>query len=140
MAWTKLLNENRASGVIIKDDKILLIHRIRDDREYWVVPGGSVEEGESVEEALDREIMEELGIRVIEKELLFKIESIGRLEYCFLIKEYMGEPKMGGPELARMDEKNQFILEEREFSKLSEVNLLPREFIAKFAEFLQAQK
>ena len=33
---------------------------------------------------------------------------------------------MGGPELERMNEKNQYILEQRDVKKLSEINLLPK--------------
>lgn len=126
MTWTKILDKNRASGMIVKDDKVLLIHRLRDGRDYWVFPGGSIEEGESVEEALDREMTEELGIKVHEKELLFEIENAGRTEYCFLIKDYSGNPQIGGPELERMNEQNQYLLEEKSMAELHKINLLPK--------------
>ena len=137
ITWTKTLNKNRASGIIIKNNEILLIHRIRDDKEYWVIPGGSIEQGESIEQALDREILEELGVRVEQKELLFEMENSGRSEYHFLIKQYSGEPKMGGPELTRMNEQNQFILETRDLTKLSEINLLPFGVADKLHKFLR---
>ncbi len=38
----------------VEHRKVLLIHRIREDREYWVLPGGSVEHWESPEEACCR--------------------------------------------------------------------------------------
>jgi len=125
-SWTKTLNKDRASGIVIKDDKVLLIHRIRDDKEYWVFPGGSIEGNETIEEALGRELSEELSITVKDKKFLFKIENAGRFEHYFLITEYEGTPKMGGPELERMNEKNQYILEQRDVKKLSEINLLPK--------------
>ncbi len=125
MVWLKNLNKDRASGIIIEDDKILLIHRIRDDREYWVLPGGSVEEGESVEQALIREMEEELGIKIIEKEFAFAIENANRLEHNFLIKKYEGSCKIGGPELERMSDTNQFILEKVNLDEISKINLLP---------------
>ncbi len=52
----------RVSALIFRDDKILLFHRFRDGNEYWVIPGGGVEEGETVEEALQRELWEETSI------------------------------------------------------------------------------
>jgi 8-oxo-dGTP diphosphatase len=55
----------RAAALIIKEDKILLMHRKKEGREYWVFPGGSVEEGETPEEAVIREIMEELSLKAI---------------------------------------------------------------------------
>ena len=134
--WTKTLDRNRASGIIIKDGKVLLIHRIREDREYWVIPGGGVEENETVEEALDREMAEELGIKVEEKKSLFKIENVGRFEYYFLVTKYEGKPTMGGPELERMNDKNQYVLEERDIKKLTEINLLPKEIAEKLQELI----
>jgi 8-oxo-dGTP pyrophosphatase MutT (NUDIX family) len=55
--------------LIVTDDRKLLLHR-RDDRlgiphpGCWSGFGGAVENGESVEEALRREVLEETGITV----------------------------------------------------------------------------
>jgi 8-oxo-dGTP pyrophosphatase MutT (NUDIX family) len=43
------------------DGRILLIRRT--DNNYWSIPGGGVEPGESVSQAAAREVMEETGIR-----------------------------------------------------------------------------
>lgn len=134
--WTKTLNKDRASGVLIKDGKILVIHRIREDREYYVIPGGSVEENETIEEALDREMVEELTIKIQQKEFMFKIEDGGRFEHYFLIKEYKGSPKLGGPELERMNQNNQYLLEMIDIDRLSEINLYPSGFIEKLKKIL----
>ena len=48
-----------AAGVVFKEDKVLLI---RSDRRGWEFPGGVVEHGEAVIDALKREIFEESGI------------------------------------------------------------------------------
>lgn len=42
------MNRNRSAGIVIKDGKVLLIHRFNKGDEYWVFPGGGVEEGDSV--------------------------------------------------------------------------------------------
>jgi 8-oxo-dGTP pyrophosphatase MutT (NUDIX family) len=52
-----------------KDGKILLVGS-GDASESWWLPGGGVENGESQEEALRRELMEEAGASVQELELL----------------------------------------------------------------------
>ncbi len=58
---------NRASAVIIKGSKILLIHRIKEGVEYWLLPGGGIEDGETSEQAAEREVMEEVGLKVVAK-------------------------------------------------------------------------
>ena len=49
-----------AAGVVFKEDKVLLI---RSDRRGWELPGGIVEHGEAILDALKREIYEESGIK-----------------------------------------------------------------------------
>jgi 8-oxo-dGTP diphosphatase len=49
-------------GVIIEDGKVLL--GLRRDSDWWNLPGGGMEPGETVDEALRREVLEETGLRV----------------------------------------------------------------------------
>ena len=52
-------------AVLIHEGKVLLIRRGKEPlRGRWVVPGGTVEVGETLEEALVREIQEETGLIV----------------------------------------------------------------------------
>lgn len=65
-----------AVGVIIDERGRILIARRRDDLHQgglWEFPGGKVENGESVTEALTRELKEELGIAVGETEPLLDV-------------------------------------------------------------------
>lgn len=57
------MSKNRAGGIIIENDKVLLIHRIVDSAQFYVFPGGRVEDGENYEQAVVREIREELGVK-----------------------------------------------------------------------------
>lgn len=51
-------------ALIIRDGKFLVMHNngVKDD--LWELPGGRMEFGETAEEALERELMEETGLKV----------------------------------------------------------------------------
>ncbi len=118
----------RVAGVIIKNNKILLMRRIRDGQEYFVFPGGGVEEDESIEIAITREIKEELSIDAKIDKLLFEIENQGRREYYYLVKEFSGQPKLGGEEKQRMNQDNQYYLVWMDLDKIRSLdNLYPQE-------------
>ena len=81
-------------GVVIRDGKVLLIRRGKPPLYgRWVVPGGTVELGESLEQALVREMREETGLEVAPLEVLTvfdRIESDGdRVLYHYVIVDYL---------------------------------------------------
>ena len=50
--------------ILLKDDEVLLIKRVKNDRTYYVFPGGKAEVGETPEMTAMREAYEELGVQV----------------------------------------------------------------------------
>lgn len=94
----------RVRAIIIKNNKILLLKRKKDDLIYWVLPGGQVEKGEINEFALVRECQEELGVQVKVKELIHEMLSTkpeldGQREYFFNCEMIGGTLGSGlGPE------------------------------------------
>jgi ADP-ribose pyrophosphatase YjhB (NUDIX family) len=52
----------RVSAVLRWDDQILLCRHEKPGKEYWLLPGGGVKGGESLVDALHRELFEEIGI------------------------------------------------------------------------------
>ena len=50
-----------AGGVVVRDGRVLLVHRPRYDD--WSLPKGKLDPGESFEEAALREVEEETGLR-----------------------------------------------------------------------------
>jgi 8-oxo-dGTP diphosphatase len=66
------------AAVIFREGKVLCVQRAEHEREYvslkWEFPGGKVEVGESREEALIREIREELSVDIEVSEFLMTVE------------------------------------------------------------------
>jgi len=52
----------RVSALLRWQDRILLCRQEKPGKEYWLLPGGGVDGGESLTEALQRELAEELAI------------------------------------------------------------------------------
>lgn len=66
----------RVAALIVHGDKILLAEHEKGGRRYWLLPGGGVDYGESIEEALKRELLEEAGIEIEVGDLLWTLDSI----------------------------------------------------------------
>jgi 8-oxo-dGTP diphosphatase len=81
-------------GVVVGDGRVLLIRRGKPPLQgRWVVPGGTVELGETLEEALVREMREETGLEVEPVELLTVFNRIDRdgdgVAYHYVIVDYL---------------------------------------------------
>ena len=93
----------RVRAIIMDNNKILAIKRIKEDEVYYVFPGGGVEEGEELEEALKRECREELGVEIkIIKNFAserFNRGNIKQMEYFYICEIISGEiGTRNGPE------------------------------------------
>lgn len=78
----KIYYREAVRAVIIKDEKILLIYSEKNGD--YKLPGGGVEEGETYEEALIREVEEEAGFRVSVKDEILKVMEYdeGQFDDC----------------------------------------------------------
>lgn len=83
-------------AIIVHNDHLLVMHRNKFGQEYDTLPGGNIEIGESAEQAVYREVLEETMVMFTNPKLVF-IEHAGDPygdQYVFLCEYQSGEPKL----------------------------------------------
>lgn len=117
-----ILKRVSARGLVITDKGLAVIFRrkIKDGKkkEYYVIPGGGINENEEIIDGLKRELREELNIEVNVKELAFTLETDDRIEHFYNCEYLSGDFKLNGEELERMTEENYY---EPTFLKINEL-------------------
>ena len=82
-------------AIIFRRDRILLVERGKSPlKGYWSLPGGAVETGERLEDAIRREVLEETGLVVKPVRVATIFERImrdvhGEPEYHFVLVDYV---------------------------------------------------
>jgi 8-oxo-dGTP diphosphatase len=82
-------------GIILQEGKVLLVRRGQEPlRNQWSIPGGAVEVGEKLAEALRREILEETGLAVRVGKIVEVLDRIipdeqGRVHYHYVLVDYL---------------------------------------------------
>lgn len=95
-AQVKLDTDTRIGIVLICNDEVLLMKRIKPEREYYGFPGGHMREGESQTDALIRETEEELGLTVSKMKyyLIASTNGKGFGPERFYRIEYLNKPEI----------------------------------------------
>lgn len=66
----------RVTGIVIEDNELLVLDQDTDSERSWSLPGGKVENGEALAEALVREMREETGVEVEVGRLLYVCDNV----------------------------------------------------------------
>lgn len=85
----------RITGILIEEDKILLVNQMVSEQRSWSLPGGRLEQGETLEQGLKREMKEETGLDVEVDHLLYICDTVQTdhkmLHITFLVKKINGQ-------------------------------------------------
>ncbi len=138
----------RVAGIIKLDNGFAFMHRKnvkkrKDIQDYYTFPGGGLEEGESLEEGVIREIKEEFGITVKVVKRLYEMESkkFNQKEYFFLCEYVEGVFGTGnGPEFShnpKYADSGEYIPEIVKEEDIENLLLLPPEIKEKFVNDLR---
>jgi ADP-ribose pyrophosphatase YjhB (NUDIX family) len=94
------MDNGRAQCLVIRDDKILMVKHRQDGIEYFCLPGGGIEDGETPEVAAARELKEECLVNGTNLQLISSISHDNHINYTFYAEIGQQEPSLGeDPEL-----------------------------------------
>ena len=97
----------RVAALLVRDGQVLLARHEKGGESYWVLPGGEVEPGEALAEALQRELREEAGIEAELGDLLFvndgyrpEAETVA-LYFAASVRDELPSAKLPGEKVLR---------------------------------------
>jgi ADP-ribose pyrophosphatase len=84
-------------AIVFNDQCVLLVRRGKPPAEgYWAIPGGSLEIGETLQQAVQREILEETGLIIRARDPVFTFEvierdSVGGVRFHYVIVDLLAD-------------------------------------------------
>jgi 8-oxo-dGTP pyrophosphatase MutT (NUDIX family) len=91
------MSRQRASAVLISEGRILMVQISDRGRSWWCLPGGTIEPGETPEQAVQRELREELNVQVLPQRRLYTtpMPDGAGIDYGILVTLAAGTPALG---------------------------------------------
>ena len=90
-------------AVVFKDDKVLLVRRGRPPaRGQWAIPGGNIKLGETLQQAAEREILEETGVVIRAGDPIYTFDAVvhdedGAIQFHYIIVDLAADYIDGNP-------------------------------------------
>ena len=125
----------RCRAIIIKDNRLLLIHRITDNSEFYAFPGGLLEKGEALDDCVVREVKEEFDITIKVSHLVYTFSWNGTKEYFFVVSWLSGKiSKTDAEEYQPNNPYGEYNPMSIDMSEVGKLNVLPREIALQLLE------
>lgn len=95
---------SRAQCIVARGRRVLMVMNRQDSHEWWCLPGGAIEPGETPEDAVLRELKEECGVtgKLVRQTSVYSQPSPEYTAYTYHVDVGNQEPSIGGdPELGK---------------------------------------
>lgn len=114
----------RVAAILRKDGTILLVQHVKEGRAYWLLPGGGVDFGETLGDAVKREVREETGLEIDVGDVALINDSLPPDKHRHIVNIYFWGDISGGILMKGSDPR----LKEVRFvpiADLREINIIP---------------
>ena len=120
-------------GIILEEDKVDLMYREKKVNgkilKYYTYPGGGLEENETLENCVKREVKEEFDIDVEVLQLLKTVEYKENITHYFACKKIKGALTLSGEEKQRSNKENYYEVRKVPLTEINSIDLYEKELI-----------
>ena len=120
----------RPTGILIEDNRILIVKQYVTDSRSWSLPGGKLESHENIQQCLIREMKEETGLDIAIEELAYITDriitsSIHIVHMSFLVKRT-------SPPTGLLEWKHEDVESSSSHGKIREIKMVPVEDLTRY--------